>query len=177
MGYYTTQTGSVTILADHDETAVAALKALNHNHAAKRGGSWSLDKTVAAGGDPYATRWYSWMPPRFHEDDEMTTVGQVLEMLGYEVNESRSLGYIQYAVSYDNKTGQEDVFLARLADFAKIDVEVTGEDGERWRWYNDKAGTPLKVAHAYYEWGPPTPVAELMERQAEMERALASHRV
>jgi hypothetical protein len=165
MGYYTQQNGTVTIAARDEAVAVEALKALNHNHEDKRGGSWP--KT----GDPFADSWYSWLPPRFHEDKSIRTVGDVLEMLGYEVRATPGTLNL-YTVSYDTKTGQEDVFLNRLSDFAHIQIDVVGEDGSRWMWSNKGAGTTLTVTYARTEWREPVPVVAELERQRRIEASV-----
>ena len=161
MGYYTTQTGTVTIATRDERVAVEALKGLNHNHEDKRGGSYSYRKALEEGIDPYEVRWYSWMPSRYHENGDIRTVGDVLEMLGYEVTVRTDGNDAVYTVAYDNKTGQEDVFLNRLADFATVNIEVVGEDGDKWKWENSSPGHALMVrsGHVVYDKGEAVTVA------------------
>lgn len=168
MGYYTTQVGTVRINVGDEKAAVEALKALNHNHEDKHGRSWpDCDKPDA---DPYETRWYSWMPSKFHEDDSMTTVGHVLEMLGYEVTSRYDGDLLVYTVAYDNKTGQEEVFLNRLADFATVNIEVTGEDGDKWKWENTAPGHALMVRTGKVVYDDGKPVALAIARLNHMMR-------
>lgn len=160
MGYFTTQVGTVTIAERDEAVAVEALKALNHNHEDKRGGSFGAGVSP----DPYESKWYSWLPSRYHEDESLRTVGDVLEMVGYEVSSRKQDDLIVYTLHYDNKTGQEDVFLSRLSDFAVVDVSVTGEDGARWRWANDAPGTGLLCWEGSIVWDRSRPVVEMLYR-------------
>jgi len=137
---------------------VAALKALNHDHGMKRGGGGSSD-------DPYENKWYSWMPPRYHENDDLRSVRHILEMLGFEVGATRKADTNVYTVTYDNKSGQEDVFLNRLAEFAHIVIEVKGEDGAMWRWVNTSVGHPLMEQQGVVQWVDHRTVDESLEQQ------------
>jgi len=165
MGYYITAEGVVEVPVSDEAAAVAALKALNHDHGMKRGGGGRSD-------DPYEVKWYSWMPPRYHEDENLRTVGDVLEMLGFGVHSGVKAGINIYSVDYDNKTGQEDVFLNCLARYAQVTVDVVGEDGARWRWANAKAGSPLEYHEAIVTYKMTKTVAEMLEQQREWQRKL-----
>lgn len=124
MGYYvTTQDVSFTIPADKLDDCYRALCALNDlpdSH--KRGGSWSEGQQRQA--------WFSWMEPNYPETCK--NAQEVFEELGFdcEVSPDGSLS-LNY---YDNKTGQEDLFLEAAAPFAMEGsyIEWRGEDGEQW---------------------------------------------
>jgi len=171
MGYYTQQQGTVTIDSRDEKAAVEAMKALNHNHDDKQG------KRSPRTGDPYADFWYSWMPERYHEDDTLTTVGDVLAMLGYDVSRTEEGTAVAYRLFYDNKTGQEDVFLNRLADFATILVDVTGEDGERWRWTNQEPGRALMLVTPTLNWDHAIPVTQQLYRKQQVIREMDEARL
>jgi hypothetical protein len=116
------------------------------------------------------------MPLRYHEDENIRTVGDVLTMLGYEVRLTPGTHNL-YILAYDNKTGQEDVFLNRLSDFARIQIDVVGEDGERWQWSNKGKGTALTIAYAQTTWREPVPVVAELERLREIDSRLRTQRV
>jgi hypothetical protein len=158
MGYYITAEGVVKVPVRDEAAAVAALKALNHDHGMKRGGG-------GRGDDPYEVKWYSWMPPRYHENDDLRSVRHILEMLGFEVSLDTDGVTNVYTVTYDNKTGQEDVFLNRLAEFAHIVIEVKGEDGAMWRWVNTSVGHPLMEQQGVVQWVDHRTVDESLEQQ------------
>lgn len=175
MGYYTKQYGDIAIDPSVEPAAVDALKALNHDHDAKRGGSFPVEE----GADPYEVRWYSWMPPRYHEDEDITEVRDVLEMLGYSVLSDGIYpsGLRCYTVEYDNKTGQEDVFLNRLADFAHVTITVRGEDDAEWKWSNAGVGQPLVYSEGVREWVGNDLVSAMLAEERERWARLRATRV
>jgi hypothetical protein len=160
MGYYINAHGTITMPKSMESEAVHALKMLNYDHDAKHGGV--LGKPEAT----FETRWYSWMPERWHEAVE--SVEDVLGLIGFEVGKSRMAGLDVYTVNYDSKTGQEDVFLNCLAGYAQVDIEVVGEDGERWKWANARAGAPLMHLAASVTYSPVATVADLIAKDRKM---------
>jgi hypothetical protein len=159
MGYYITGHGHITIPRSLEDEALHALKMLNYDHEAKRGGLLGNPEAT------FETRWYSWMPERWHE--KVTSVEQVLELVGFGVDKTRKAGLDVYTLTYDNKTGQEEVFLNCLADYAQVDVEFTGEDGLRWRWANPKAGAPLVNFDGEVVYKANGTVADLIRKEQE----------
>jgi len=155
MGYFINAQGTIEMPQSLEDEALYALKMLNHDHDAKRGGGGRT-------GDPFEDRWYSWMPGRYHET--VGSVQEVLELLGFGVTKARKAGLNVYALVYDNKTGQEEVFLNCLARFAQVTVDATGEDGQRWRWMNAKAGSPLEYQEAVVNYKRRETVAEMIEK-------------
>jgi hypothetical protein len=148
MGYYINAQGTITMPRSLEAEALHALKMLNYDHETKRGGLLGNPDAT------FETRWYSWMPERWHE--HVASVKEVLEMVGFGVTTEREDGLDVYIVTYDSKTGQEDVFLNCLAGYAHVEVEVVGEDGSRWMWANSKAGAPLhhlsaEVTYTYFD--------------------------
>jgi len=158
MGYFIKAEGVVSVPVDKEAAAVAALKALNHDHGMKRGGGGRSD-------DPYEVKWYSWVPPRYHEDENLRTVGDVLEMLGFGVHSGVKAGINVYSVDYDNKTGQEHVFLNAIAKYGHVVIEVKGEDGAMWRWANASAGLPLLEQRATIKWTTDRTVDEALAQE------------
>jgi hypothetical protein len=130
MGYYISISDADWFMsAKHEAAALQTLKDLNkpENDRLKGGGSWS--------GGEKTSLWYAWMPSDY--DQHVVSVAQVLEMLGFEVTATDAGTRILF---YDNKVGNENVFLAALAPYVEDECYIvwTGEDGERWRYlYTD----------------------------------------
>ena len=162
MGYFINAHGTITMPRSLEAEALNGLKMLNYNHEAKRGGLLCNDKAT------FDTRWYSWMPTHWHET--VTNVEEVLEMLGFQTEKQRQAGLNVYTVTYDNKTGQEDVFLNCLAGYAQVEIEVVGEDGERWKWANAKAGSPLLHLNANVTYSPYATVTDLIAKEREYDK-------
>jgi hypothetical protein len=158
MGYYINAHGTIEMVRSLDTEATYALKALNYQHELKRGGGGRSD-------DPFEAKWFSWMPPRYHEDPTIDSVEAVLAMLGFDVTMARKAGLNVYTVTYENKTGQEEVFLNTLAGYAQISIDVTGEDGARWRWVNAKAGAPLEYHEGLVTYKRYDTVAAMVEKE------------
>lgn len=164
MGYYITAHGTITMPRSLEAQALQALKMLNYDHDAKRGGEFG----AGASKDPFDSKWYSWMPTRWHET--VTNVEEVLDMVGFQTVKQRQAGLNVYTVTYDNKTGQEDVFLNCLAGYAQVEIEVVGEDGERWKWANAKAGSPLLHLNANVTYSPYATVTDLIAKEREYDK-------
>lgn len=147
MGYYVrTVNWDWVVPARYLDDAYEAVCKLNERHEAKRGGhgpiggrnglvtEWDhqTGESVQVPYDPYKHRWFSWMDPNYPETTE--NLADVLEMLGFEVqvreNGDLAIGY------YDNKTGQEELFLAAIAPYSLNGsmIEWEGEDGDRWKY-------------------------------------------
>jgi hypothetical protein len=162
MGYYVTGNGSISFRKSDEEKLVRFLKDLNHRHELKTGGKWPKS------GDPYEDSWFAWMPQRYHEDTSLTSVADILELLGFEVNEIDSDEWMTYALVYDNKTGAEDVFIKALADNgADVNIEWTGEDGEHWQvMTKDGVLAYRETLRAWSDWSEYTPPAILENYKA-----------
>jgi hypothetical protein len=156
MGYYINAQGTIEMPRSLEDEALYALMMLNHDHGMKRGSG-------GRGGDPFENLWYSWMPARYHET--VGSVQEVLELLGFSVTKTRKAGLNVYTLVYDNKTGQEEVFLNCLARFAQVTVDAVGEDGQRWRWANAKAGSALEYHEAVVRYVRSKTVEEMMETE------------
>lgn len=173
MGYFVTYEGDLTYPRADEDRIVEALRNLNHRHELKSGGRHPRT------GDPYEDLWFSWLPSRWHEDEGLT-VKSILELVGFSVDERmryESPLTLAYSISYDNKTGDEEVFLTELAKFASIDLYCSGEDGDKWR-YLSKPDGELYQYHGYtsYDDLAPTKVTVAIRERAEYrERSLAEH--
>lgn len=97
-----------------------------HDHL-KRGGSY--------GSEGRTEKWFSWMPADYATS--METVGEILQALGFEL-ETNDAGDI-VVCNYDNKTGQEELFLSAVAPFVLKDsyINWSGEEGSKWQLFFD----------------------------------------
>lgn len=126
MGYYVklNRKSDASIDWSKKEEILAIFKKLNEPefNELKSGGSYSGGKQTAF--------WYSWMPESF---DEFTDAEQVIEQLGftYEIRQTES-GPRLFLKHYDNKCGQEELFLRAIAHFMTGKLIWVGEDGEIW---------------------------------------------
>lgn len=117
MGYYVEIEKSTAVIpAANLERAYKKMCALNttHDHL-KRGGS-------NRGG-----KWFSWMDENY--PNTCKDAQAVLEALGFYTHYENGDLHID---GYDNKTGQEDLFLSAIENDVKGEIEWRGEDGERW---------------------------------------------
>lgn len=122
MGYYVTiKTSTAVIPAANLDRAYMKMCALNttHDHL-KRGG-------CSVGGVQKA-KWFSWMDANYPETCKDAQA--VLNALGFDTHyNAQGDLIIDY---YDNKSGQEDLFLRAIEDDVTGKIEWYGEDGETW---------------------------------------------
>jgi len=140
MGYYVQGNGHINIRKENEKKAYEAMCALNRRDDLKSGGSWgggslSSDDPRPAGSDYHPAKWFSWLDPNYPAKCE--SVLDVLCELGFEVIISELFRDDQvnhYRLSYDNKTGQQDLFLEAIAPFVENGmIDWTGEDHIFWR--------------------------------------------
>jgi hypothetical protein len=128
MGYYVSlESSSAGILERDLDKAYEAMCELNKRDDLKHGGGWS--------GGHSTGKWFSWMPENY--PDELKTAEQILTALGFELSHGEIAGEKYLKIDrYDNKTGQEDLFIHACAPWIIPGSEMVwrGEDGERWRW-------------------------------------------
>ena len=143
MGYYVSIESSTFMLEPkHYDDAYKAMCALNLFDEIKRGGSYHKDKDT---GVETRNAWFSWMDPNYPET--LTTANQIFEELGFEINVSETGTEIW---GYDNKTGQEDLFLEACCPWASGNIYWTGEDGDKWMDNYD--GVIVKRYYPVDEW-------------------------
>lgn len=101
----------------------------------KSGGSWSGKDDDARysrpeGLDYHPNKWFSWMPADYHL--KFKTLQEILSSIGFDIHEDKK-GI--NALWYNNKTGNEDIFLCALAPFIEDGSEIVwvGEDNTRWK--------------------------------------------
>ena len=125
MGYYVNIESSTFMILKKDyEDAYVAMCALNQFDNIKRGGSYHKDSET---GEAVENKWFSWMLPNY--PDTCLTAEDIFQELGFEINTSETGLEIW---GYDNKTGQEDLFLEACCPWASGNIEWRGEDGDMW---------------------------------------------
>lgn len=99
-------------------------------------------------------KWFSWM--NNEEIEKAESARSIFEALGFDCVD---YGNGTFGLTgYNNKTGQEDLFLAVVAPFVKDEsyTQWRGEDGELWRYTVSRGvltvQTPLDI-----QWGYPEP--------------------
>lgn len=118
MGYYVEIEKSTAVIpAANLDRAYQKMCALNTTHDHKK-----------RGGSNHGGRWFSWMDANYPET--CPDAAAVLEALGFETHYADN-GDL-HIDGYDNKSGQEDLFLHTIADDVTGEIEWRGEDGERW---------------------------------------------
>lgn len=143
MGYYVhVRESNAIIPAENLDEAYRRMCALNvtHDHL-KRGGSYSGGRMTA--------KWFSWMDENYPETCK--DAAEILEALGFECDSTDAGGLdVMY---YDNKSGQEDLFISAIADLFVPGsfIHWQGEDGEQYRWEFDEGGMTVKNATLIWE--------------------------
>ena len=137
MGYYVnTIDVKVFIDSNHFRALYDALCELNQHDEWKGGGSYGGEfdqsKPRPEGYDYHPGRWYSWMAADYPH--KLFNAIDVLKAVGFDIT-TNEYGDI-VGMSYDNKTGCEDVFLNACAPFMRSGsyIAFRGEDGEMWRY-------------------------------------------
>lgn len=131
MGYFVETTGiDFTIPKENLDDAYRAMCELNRDDSKKEGGYFGGKPEDISGSTSVSTspdKWFSWMS--WDYDVECENAAEIFSMLGFEVdeNEDGSLSLIRY----DNKTGQEALFLEAVAPYVQPGsfINWVGEDG------------------------------------------------
>jgi hypothetical protein len=142
MGYYVDLVEADFIIPETEEV-LEALRAMPKKY-----------KAVQRGGSSNGEKWFSWMNDTEIESAE--SVQSVFEMLGFECEKDKYGVPNTFSLeSYNSKTGQEDLFLAVVAQFMPEDsyTEWRGEDGEIWRY--TVRSKKLMVQSSRVEWNYP----------------------
>lgn len=142
MGYGVIYEGRVTFRHEDEKLIVQAFKNANELHDKKSG------QTFPHNGDPYHDYYFAFMPRRFHEDEELTKVSQIMEMMGFSVVEefsSEGDPYVTLELNFHQRSGDEDVLLNSMAHLMDIDIYALGDDGARWRMFTSNG--KLLISH------------------------------
>jgi hypothetical protein len=147
MGYYVTLTNADFSIPETPEVLAALHEMETKFHEIKRGGSFGPGGQEA--------KWFSWMP----DVRTLDSVAAVFERLGFTIISHD--GRVSL-VGYDDKTGQEDLFIAVVAPFVDEDayMEWRGEEGEVWRY--EVKDHRLVTIPGEMKWGEPEPYMEIV---------------
>ena len=135
MGYYVHITDADWYIpTDKQDAAYKAVCALNERNDLKRGGTYprpeGLEQTTGANDH----LWFAWMDAYY--PDTCPNLHAVLEQVGFDLEELDEGLAIR---GYNNKSGQEELFLSALAPFAESIyadeplINWMGEEGEMWQ--------------------------------------------
>lgn len=134
MGYYVRIVFSnFTIPSENVDEAYRRLISLNDNDDLKRGGSWGGEYDARSprpeGFDHHPGKWFSWM----HADypAKCNSLQHIFRQLGFDVDVDDN-GDV-HLTGYDNKTGQEDIFLDEIIDLTTGEIHWIGEDDTLWK--------------------------------------------
>jgi hypothetical protein len=135
MGYYVrTMDNHTEFFMDkkHFDDAYKTMCALNDRDEAKRGGRFGgegIDSKSPrpAGMDYHPARWFSWLQADY--PNHYKTAPELLEGIGFTISYDAD-GNIN-GLSYDDKTGQEELFLEAIAPYVREGSRLVwqGEDG------------------------------------------------
>jgi hypothetical protein len=94
------------------------------------GGEFDSRSARPDGLDYHPAKWYSWMDADYHL--KLKTLHEVLTAIGFDITDNEQ--GIE-SVWYNEKNGNEDIFLTALAPFIESGSEITwiGEDNIRWK--------------------------------------------
>lgn len=135
MGYYVTITSSTfTIPRENLAEAYRRLVDLNQRDELKQGGrsggkDTNRNDPRPEGMDHHPARWFAWMDANYPE--KLKTPEGIFEAIGFEIDTNEAGDLL--LVAYDNKTGQEDLFLATACDLARGEITWEGEDRLVWK--------------------------------------------
>lgn len=121
MGYYVQLKDSTFRIPEENlDEAAARLKALNHKPGVYKRGGYSN-----------GAKWFAWMEENY--DELYDTAQEILEAVGFYCIEYDDGSLL--VEGYDNKTGQEDLFITEIGDLAIEGWEMVwqGEDGDSWK--------------------------------------------
>lgn len=140
MGYYVRGNGHIVINRNDLSQAYKALCDLNEKDELKRGGRYGgpdgSESPRPAGLNYHPARWFSWMDANYPET--CPDAYAVLRQVGFHLTELSQPGmsedYIRLELEYDEKTGQEELFMEALAPYVLTgEIYWDGEDGAKWR--------------------------------------------
>lgn len=143
MGYFVSITRAEFAVPENEEVLKVLKDANWKYHDWKRGGSF---------GGEHEEKWFSWMPANY--DVQVDLVYDVFLKLGFDVSVDGNMVHLN---SYDNKSGQEDLFLAIVAPYVEEGsfIEWVGEDGTTWR--HEVIDGKLTVAEGVKQFATPKP--------------------
>lgn len=147
MGYYINiEDSTFEIPADKLDDAYKAMCKLNESNEGKRGGSWPKPDPEPSG--PHDGVWFAWMPWNYPE--VCKDAQAIFEELGFYTHLDEEDGSL-HIDGYDNKAGNEDLFLEAVSRFATGYITWRGEEGEQWMEEYGNESPTYKNGRVVYE--------------------------
>lgn len=134
MGYYVnTEDVNILIKKEDFDAVYKIMCELNDHDELKRGGSYGGNNDQQPGDRYSRNKWFSWMDWNYPET--CSNLQEVLNQVGFEVSYNDN-GDIN-RLSYSNKTGNEDYFLACLSGYTPDGsyIEFNGEESNDYFRY------------------------------------------
>ena len=155
MGYFV-ETAEIdfAIPAENLDAAYEAMCKLNAHDELKHGGVWGgkdEDYAKPAGSTSLASsarKNFSWMD--WNYDETCATAQEIFEQLGFDtdVDEEGNLRVL----FYDNKTGQEELFLEACAPYVDQGSYIIWHGEDNAMWQNEFDGETMNTKHAKIVW-------------------------
>lgn len=145
MGYFVHAIDSTAFIRRENlEKAYEALCALNADDSIKGGGNFGTPRVRPACSRSVSrnpNRWFSWMP--WNYDEICADASEILEHLGFYTSFDKE-GSLHFS-EYDDKTGQEELFVRAIAHLIEPGTYIRwiGEEEELWEWQFD--GQSMRV--------------------------------
>ena len=155
MGYFVeTVEIDFVIPAENVKHAYEAMCKLNAHDELKHGGIWGgkeeyymkpVGSTSLASS---ARKNFSWMD--WNYDETCANAEDIFDQLGFdtEIDENGNLRVL----SYDNKSGQEELFLEACAPYVTPGSYIVWEGEDRAMWKNEFDGETMNKEHANIIW-------------------------
>lgn len=157
MGYYVrTIEQDIFLPKVHFDAVYKEMCKLNDHDELKRGGGWGgIDSSITSqsprpeGMNYHPAKWFSWMDANYPET--CLSMEEVLTSLGFELRFDDEGNLI--AMFYDNKTGQEELFIETMAPFMKDGsyIHWAGEDDYYWETRFESGAIIEKVGRIIYD--------------------------
>lgn len=176
MGYYVS-TVDTNIFLDkkYFKHVYEKMCALNDFDELKRGGCYGGTSEQTGKYNP--NKWFSWMDYNYPET--CLTMSDILHQIGFDLSFDDDGNLI--GLSYDNKTGNEEYFLACFAPFMrdKSYIEFRGEDADdlyRFYYVNDKCYLQRAQVSYNYEYSEELQFAKMTESDKSIQKMMEKYK-
>jgi len=153
MGYYiSTEEVDFYMSKRHFPSAYKDMCLLNKYDKLKSGGRFGPDvkSSRPAGLDYHPEKWFSWMDADYPA--KLKTATEILQSLGFDLSFDEYGNIIN--LHYDDKTGQQDLFLGVIAPYVRDNSYIVwrGEDGHVWKNVFDNGEMKTSVGRVVFDF-------------------------